>query len=344
MCKALLFLATLLLIYTAISSSSYSNYYSTGELFSKFGGLFIVIAILIVFNAVLHWSYIYKDYLWRHKINNFVNVQLVVDLVCALAFVHFSGGILSWFWTLLLLYTIELTYFLPILRTILTYGGVSLGIYTILVFGEYFEFIPPVKLLFLKSNLQANLNYILIVWFFVITVNVITAFVSFNFRVKEEPSFADRANRDTQTKLYNRKRFNDFLNSEVFRAQRYKRVISLAFFKVNNLEQLLNEAGIKEADKILGKIGTIFKNNLRRSDTTPSYDIDIACRYDGDIFAIILPETPADKAVIPAQRIDSLIKHEVKTASKDVKVTLNIGISDFLNNSSDSKSIIKVAF
>lgn len=343
MVKARWFLAALLLVYTTVTTVSYSNIYTSFELFSKFGGLFVVIALLVIFNAVLHWSYLSHDYLWRHKINAFVNLQLGVDLLCALAFIHFSGGVLSWFWTLLLLYTIELTYFLPTFRDILNFGVLSLGAYTILVFGEYLEIIPRVKLLFLKSDLQTTISYVVIVWFWVVAINIITAFISFNLRSKEEPELADRANRDSQTKLYNRKRFNDFLNSETFRAQRYGRAVSLMFFKIENLEQLLDKIGLKKGDDVLETIGNIFKSNLRRSDTKPSYDIDIACRYESDVFAVILPETVSKMALNPAKRIEALVKHECAKVAKDVPVTLSIGVAGFPENSSDVKSLVKAA-
>lgn len=344
MIKTRWFLAGLLLVYTTVTTFSYPSIYSTSELFFKFGGLFIVIFVLISFNLYLHWSYKALDYLWRHKVNNFVTLQLAVDLICALAFIHFSGGVLSWFWTLLILYTIELTYFLPDLQSILAYGGISIFAYSVLVFSEYFNLIPKVKIFFLtNSKIQSSFSYVSIVWISVIVVNVLTATISFRFRTKEEPDLADRVNKDSQTKLYNRKRFMDYLNSEVFRAKRYGRVVSLMMFRIENFNGLIEKIGLKEGDKILGSIGIIFKDNLRRSDTEPSYDIDIACRYENDTFAVILPETDGKSAVIPARRMQTLIDEECAKLSLKEPVSLSISVASFPDNSTDSNTLIDAA-
>ncbi len=54
---------------------------------------------------------------------------------------------------------------------------------------------------------------------------------------------------------------------------------------------------------MLRNIGRILGENLRRSDTEPSYDVDVACRYGGEEFAIILPETEGEGGLVAAERI-----------------------------------------
>lgn len=336
------FLAALLIVYTSITFYIYSSIYNFVDLIIKFGALYVVIFILILFNGLLHWSYTNKDYVWRYKINSFIFGQLILDLFCNLLFIYLTGGISSWLITLLMFFTIELTFFMPDIHSIIKYGSACLGLFTLLVLGEFFKFIPSYDFV---SRITFNDSFYSFsaIWLVIVTVNTLTAYVSYKLRVKEEPEFIDRAIKDTQTKLYNRRRFNSFLNNEVYRAIRYKRVISLMIIKVENLDDLIKEIGLKEGDKVLEMIGVQIRNNFRRSDTLPSYDIDIACRYSSDTFAVILPETDVLEAINPAKRVQNKIRYECGSFSKKVPVCLSIGLASYPTTSIDTKSIVKNA-
>jgi diguanylate cyclase (GGDEF)-like protein len=92
-----------------------------------------------------------------------------------------------------------------------------------------------------------------------------------------------RSQTDPLTGLYNREYLLSEIKREISRSNRFQRPLSLLFIDVDNLKGLNDELGHLQVDMLLGELGKILRVNSRTTDCI--------CRYGGDEFVILLPET-----------------------------------------------------
>ncbi len=128
---------------------------------------------------------------------------------------------------------------------------------------------------------------------------------------------------DDLTKLYNSRHFHTQLESEIDRAVRYKRALSLMFMDIDRFKRYNDTYGHLEGDKMLVRFAQIIRSNLRKTDST--------YRYGGDEFTIILPETTARDADIAAKRIKTSMETErfLPENGKTERVTISVGIAEY---------------
>lgn len=86
---------------------------------------------------------------------------------------------------------------------------------------------------------------------------------------------------DPVTETNNFRYFSKSLDYEISRVTRYPGELSLLFLDINNFCSYNDKHGRQEGDAVLRQIAIIIKQNMR--------EVDIACRYAGDAFAVILP-------------------------------------------------------
>ncbi len=105
----------------------------------------------------------------------------------------------------------------------------------------------------------------------------------------------DMANKDGMTKLFTKKYFRERLNEEWNRSDRYNHPLSLVIFDIDNFKNFNNTYGHQAGDRVLMELGKIIISSSR--------SIDMPCRYGGEEFTIILPETTREEALIVLERI-----------------------------------------
>ncbi|MDI6732508.1 MAG: sensor domain-containing diguanylate cyclase [Planctomycetota bacterium] len=129
--------------------------------------------------------------------------------------------------------------------------------------------------------------------------------------------------RDGLTNVYNRRYFENTFNEEFQRAKRYKRRLALLFIDLDNFKSINDTYGHKQGDSILKELSGILQRYSRKADSV--------CRYGGDEFAIILPETSLEGAQNKARNIISRVedyRFTNLTNPKDhFKIRISIGIS-----------------
>lgn len=125
---------------------------------------------------------------------------------------------------------------------------------------------------------------------------------------------------DTKTNLYNHRYFLRALSSEICRARRYGRFLSLIAIDVDNFKKFNDKHGHIAGDKALLEISKIIKQNVRV--------IDIAARFGGDEFFLLLPETDIIGANIVSTRlIEAVSKHSFLNKKKHIRLTISCGIA-----------------
>ncbi len=111
----------------------------------------------------------------------------------------------------------------------------------------------------------------------------------------EFESFLSYVNIDEVSSVYNRRYFHQVLKDEFHRARRYGAPLSLMILDIDGFKGINDTYGHMEGDIVLRKLGRLLKDSTRQADAV--------CRYGGDEFALVLPQTSADDARIMAERI-----------------------------------------
>jgi len=133
---------------------------------------------------------------------------------------------------------------------------------------------------------------------------------------------------DTKTQLYNYRHFHSVLKHEMAIAKRYKRNLSMLLLDLDDFKRINDTYGYLRGDEVLQMVATIIKSSIRETD--------IAGRFGGEEFVVLMPETSIEKAKEVAERIRKDIAEDKFLAR--FGVTISIGVS---SNSNSKKDINK---
>ena len=131
---------------------------------------------------------------------------------------------------------------------------------------------------------------------------------------------------DTLTGLHNRRYFDKIIKKECERADRYHRPTSLIMLDLDYFKKVNDNFGHQTGDLVLERLGKIMLKQVRQCDTP--------CRYGGEEFAIILPETGLFEAQRIAERIRREIERQNIVAHNNIhlKITASLGVASTENN------------
>ena len=128
------------------------------------------------------------------------------------------------------------------------------------------------------------------------------------------------AYRDSLTGLYNRRFFFKVFASEMDRATRYQLPLSLLLLDLDFFKAVNDTHGHQAGDQVLQRMGSILSSIIRTTD--------LGVRYGGEEFAVLLPETAPNKAIVLAQRLRRAVeKEEFECGDAKLSVTISIGLS-----------------
>jgi len=139
------------------------------------------------------------------------------------------------------------------------------------------------------------------------------------------------ANTDNLTQLYNRRRIDDAINSEVTRSRRYRGVFSVILLDIDYFKEINDQYGHQTGDEILKGVAKTLKTSVR--------DSDIVARWGGDEFLIVAVETIETDAYHLAEKIRLTIQNT--EYYKQIKVTTSIGVAEFNLNKDDARDILR---
>lgn len=108
---------------------------------------------------------------------------------------------------------------------------------------------------------------------------------------------------DPVTRVANRFRLYERLQQEFRRSVRYRRALSCILLDLDHFSAINEQFGEHFGDTVLAEFAELVAHDLR--------DSDLAARYEGEAFAILLPETAPDQASVVAERIRGRLKGRV---------------------------------
>ena len=184
------------------------------------------------------------------------------------------------------------------------------------------EFIIPLKAekgiigLFLQGKRSDGNSYSMTDIEFCINV------LSFTSIALENANLFRQATVDRMTKLYTHHQFQKRLDEEIKKGQRYNTKFSLIMFDIDHFKLFNDNYGHLQGDIIIKEIARILRESVR--------DVDFPCRYGGEEYMTILPETDVKYAVQVAQRLRQTVEaFDFPGENGPFKVTISVGVTDF---------------
>jgi diguanylate cyclase (GGDEF)-like protein len=129
---------------------------------------------------------------------------------------------------------------------------------------------------------------------------------------------------DFVTGLFNRRAFEEHLTVELDRARRYERPLSILLLDLDGFKEVNDSFGHAVGDQVLRSVGEILRAIFRTTDRV--------CRYGGDEFAVIFPETAKDDVLRLAERLRRRVAGINVNGERRSGITASIGVSSYLRD------------
>lgn len=144
---------------------------------------------------------------------------------------------------------------------------------------------------------------------------------------------------DKLTGLYNKKYFENRLTNELQRAQRYKRPLSLLIFEID-YNYFVKEYDVKwgMSYSLLKQFGALILKIYR--------NVDIAGRYEGEMFIALLPETPIEGGAMAGERLRKAVEEHAfmgDAHAPQIKIAINVGVVSYPKNGKDIEELVSAA-
>jgi len=144
----------------------------------------------------------------------------------------------------------------------------------------------------------------------------------------EKDYYAQLAMLDGLTGLYNHRYFKELMRAETARLKRNKNNFSLLMIDIDNFKTYNDTKGHVAGDELLKKAAGLFKKLVR--------EVDPVCRYGGEEFVVMLPETDKPGAQLVAERL-------VMQFGLYMATTISVGIANFPIDTQDCEQLIEKA-
>lgn len=163
---------------------------------------------------------------------------------------------------------------------------------------------------------------VIFLWVFAFFIGIISGKIS-KYNI-------DMAIYDHLTMLYNRQYFYGQLEYYLLQSKNSGFPLCLVIMDVNDFKQINDQKGHLEGDRILAELGNLLKETIQKGE--------IAARYGGDEFVLLLPNTGKDKAEDFCSRMEECI-----LKSSAVEITVSIGYAISPNDGENEEELFHVA-
>jgi diguanylate cyclase (GGDEF)-like protein len=156
-----------------------------------------------------------------------------------------------------------------------------------------------------------------------------------NLRLKA--TLREQSVRDPLTGLFNRRYLQETFTLDLARAIRSQTSLACLMLDVDHFKRFNDDFGHEAGDIVLYNLGRVLASELRKGD--------VVCRYGGEEFTILLPETSARNAVLCAEKIRRAVKNMtiVFKGQPLGPITVSIGLAAFPSNGATVETVLGAA-
>ncbi len=142
---------------------------------------------------------------------------------------------------------------------------------------------------------------------------------------------------DPLTGVYNRRFMEETLEREIHRSERNQRELSVLMFDLDRFKQFNDTFGHEAGDALLRELGMTLKAGIRGSD--------VACRFGGEEFVLILPETTLENARVRAEELREKIRQLTVMHRGQALgiVTMSVGVAAYPQHADTSEGLLRAA-
>jgi two-component system cell cycle response regulator len=143
---------------------------------------------------------------------------------------------------------------------------------------------------------------------------------------------------DGLTELYNYRYFHQHLTMEIERERRYSRPLSLIMLDIDDFKEYNDRYGHPVGDLVLKNLAAILKSATR--------GCDVICRYGGEEFAIVLPETDKKEAANVCERMRQAVEDATMCDGEGTpigNISITVGLASFPADAEDKAQLIEKA-
>ena len=150
-------------------------------------------------------------------------------------------------------------------------------------------------------------------------------------------SIHEQAITDSLTGLHNRRYLWELLKREFARARRNRTTIAAVMIDIDHFKRINDNFGHEAGDLVIAELGALFKRSVRGSD--------VACRYGGEEFALVLPEISIENA----RRKAETLRQGVKSLALEQRgtplgpISISLGVAVFPIHAEDAESLFRRA-
>ena len=132
----------------------------------------------------------------------------------------------------------------------------------------------------------------------------------------------DLVSRDGLTGLYNHRHFQEVMDRELSRAERYGHSFSLILFDIDHFKKVNDTYGHQRGDQVLKRLSALAAKVMRSAD--------VVARYGGEEFAVVLPETGESGVQVFAERLRREVEQlRIVVDELTIPVTISLGVTTY---------------
>ncbi len=156
-----------------------------------------------------------------------------------------------------------------------------------------------------------------------------------NLRLRE--TLREQAVRDALTGLFNRRYLEETMEREVRRAERKGAPLGIIMLDLDHFKNFNDTFGHEAGDTLLREVGALFQANIRGSD--------VACRYGGEEFTLLLPDTSREVARRRAEELREAVKnlHLQHQRHNLGSITISAGVALFPEHGDTAAAVMLAA-
>ena len=140
--------------------------------------------------------------------------------------------------------------------------------------------------------------------------------------------------RDPLTGMYNRRFLDDALPGEISRAIRERAPLSLMMVDIDHFKRVNDTHGHQAGDEVLKMLAGMLRGEARRTD--------VACRYGGEEFVLLLPKMDLESARVRAERWRQMFAEmELPVETGKLRCTLSVGIAVFPDHGNSAEDLLR---